>query len=124
MGDLLFVLKMVVYTLVLVIILQVKVGPTTLEQKLHSFTHESQIAGTLQIVAEGAARFIGAQYNNFTGHLKSRFINQHSSSQRPGDRLQSKFKELKESINKHWDRIDTKADDEESEFIEEDSGQE
>ena len=102
MGDLIFVIKMCIYTLVLIVILQVKVGPTTLEQKLYEFTHQSHLAGQLQGVAQGAAHFIGIQYNHLTGHLNSKYIDQHSSSQQPGSRLNHKLKELKESINKKW----------------------
>lgn len=109
MGDILFVLKMCIYTLVLIVILQVKVGPTTLEQKLYEFTHNSQIAGQLQGVAQGAAHFIGVQYNHLTGHMKSKYIDQHSSSQRPGNRLESKLKELKDSINSKWEQTENPA---------------
>ena len=100
MGDLIFVIKMCVYTLVLIVLLQVKLGPTTLEQKLYEFTHQSQLAGQLQGVAQGAAHFLGVQYNHLTGHLNSKYIDQHSSSQRPGSRLENKLKELKQSIKK------------------------
>lgn len=103
MGDLFFMVKMMVYTLIIVVILQVKVGPTTLEQKLQNLTHHSQLASQIQGVAQGAATFIGIQYNRATGHLNSKYIEKHSSSQRPGERLKVKLKELKESLNKKWD---------------------
>lgn len=111
MGDIIFVIKMIVYTLVLIILLQVKIGPTTLEQKLYEFTHQSQMAGVAQSMAQGAARFIGVQYNNLTGHIKSDFINQHGSAQRPGERLQNKIIELKESINKNWKEHSQKTEE-------------
>ena len=104
MGDLLFVIKMAIYTLVLVIILQVKVGPTTLEQKLYHVTHQSELAGVIQGVAQSAAQFIGIQYNRLAGRVKNtKFLNQHNATQRPGNRLKNKFEELKTSINKKWD---------------------
>ncbi len=104
MGDIFFVIRMSIYTVIMIIILQVKVGPTTLEEKLYQFTHQSQLAGAIQGVAQGAARFVGLQYNNLTGHVKSRFVEQHSSTQRPGDRLESKIEELKNSLNKQWEK--------------------
>ena len=104
MGDLFFVIKMSIYTLVLIIILQVKVGPTTLEQKLYNVTHQSELAGVIQGVAQGAAHFIGVQYNHLAGRVKNtKFLKQHSSTHRPGDRLKNKFEELKTSINQKWE---------------------
>ncbi len=103
MGDLFFVVKMMVYTLILVVILQVKVGPTTLEQKLQRLTHQSELAGTLQEVAQGAATFLGAQYNRLAGQINSKYIQKHSASQIPGQRLNNKLRELKQSINQKWE---------------------
>ena len=108
MGDFFFILRMLVYTFIMVVILQVKVGPTTLEEKLYGFTHESQLAGTLQGVAQGAATFIGVQYNRLAGKIHSQYIEQHSSSQRPGERLQSKLREIKSSMNEKWKDVETK----------------
>ena len=112
MGDLFFVLKMTIYTLVMIVLLQVKIGPTTLEQKLYEFTHHSQVAGTMQNVAQGAATFLGVQYNKVTGHINSNYIKKHSSSQRPGERLTGKFKELKDSINRKWEETETEPNEE------------
>jgi hypothetical protein len=104
MGDLFFVLKMMIYTLILVVLLQVKVGPTTMEQKLQHLTHNSQLAGTLQAVAQGAATFVGAQYNRLAGSIHSKYIKKHSADNRPGERLQMKLDQLKESLNKKWEQ--------------------
>ena len=103
MGDIFFIIRMAFYTLVLVIIMQVKIGSTTIEQKVIDITHNSQAAGVLQGFTQGAATFIGIQYNRATGHLKSRFIKEHSSDNRPGSRLQEKLSELQDSINKKWE---------------------
>ena len=103
MGDLFFLLKMTIYTLIIVVVLQVKIGPTTLEQKVVELTHNSQMAGVLQNVAQGAATFIGVQYNRVTGHVKSKYIDQHRGNQIPGERLKVKLNEWKKSINSRWD---------------------
>lgn len=102
MGDLLFLLKMTVYTVVIVILMQVKIGPTTLEQKVIEWTHHSQLAGVLQNVASGATTFVGVQYRNLTGHVKSRFVERNSASQIPGQRLKVKISEIKKSLNENW----------------------
>ena len=106
MGDLFFLIRMTIYTLVFVMFLQIKVGDNTLEQKVIEFTHHSQIAGTMQSVAQGAATFVGIQYNRATSHLNSKYIEQHSKTQRPGNRLKNQLQELKKSINKKWEEAE------------------
>lgn len=108
MGDLFFLIRMTVYTLIFVMIMQIKIGTSTLEQKVIHITHESQMAGVFQNIAQGAATFIGVQYNRATDHLNSRYIEQHSSAQRPGQRLKTQLKELKKSINKKWEDAEIK----------------
>ena len=103
MGDLFFILRMMIYTFFLVIIMQVKVGPTTIEEKVINFTHHSEMAGMMQNVAQGAAKFIGVSYRKATGHLKSRYMEQYSQKEQPGERLKTRLNELKESLNKKWD---------------------
>ncbi len=111
MGDLLFILKMTVYTVIIVIIMQVKIGSTTIEQKAIELTHNSQIAGVLQSVAQGAVTFVGVQYNRATGHLKSGFFDKHKSSNQPGSRLQEKMLEIKKSVNEKWEQYEKKSED-------------
>lgn len=111
MGDLFFVIRMTIYTLILVVIMQVKVGPTTLEQKVYEFTHHSQLAGSIQKVAQGAASFIGVQYRQLTGQMQSKYIEQLSASQRPGERLKAKIQELKKSMNKKWEENKSEISD-------------
>lgn len=100
MGEIFFFIRMAIYTLVFVIIMQVKVGPTTLEQKVIEFTHHSQMAGTIQKVAQGATIFIGAQYQKLMGHLNSKYIEQQSQTR--GDRLKQKIQEWKQTLDDEW----------------------
>lgn len=109
MGDLFFLLKMTIYTVIIVVIMQVKVGPTTLEQKVIHWTHNSQAAGVLQNIARGATTFVGVQYRNLTGHVKSRFVEQNSATQIPGQRLKAKISEIKESLRDEWKETKSRA---------------
>ena len=102
MGDLFFLIKMSIYTVIIVIAMQVKIGPTTIEQKVIEFTHHSQLAGNLQQVAQGAASFIGVQYNRVIGHVNSKYIKQHSRDQIPGERLKAKIEDIKASLKRNW----------------------
>jgi hypothetical protein len=52
--DFLFVLRTFGVTVVLFLLMQIRVGNTTLEQHSLSWMHSSRVAGTLQEVADGA----------------------------------------------------------------------
>lgn len=117
MGDILFVLRMAVYTVIVVLIMQVKIGPQTVEDRVIEFTHKSQFSSVIQNFAQGAVTFIGNQYNNLTGKVNSKFFKQHSKDQVPGHRLKAKmnqwkdsfennFKEHKEKMKKNADEVE------------------
>lgn len=54
MGDFFFVIKTLLLTIVIVMLLQIKIGPTTLEQKSLNWMRESNAVHALRGVAEGA----------------------------------------------------------------------
>lgn len=56
MGDLFFVLKSFAITAVIVVLMQIKIGPQTIEQRSLSWLHQSFLAEQLQNVAEGAVK--------------------------------------------------------------------
>lgn len=56
MGDFLFVVKCLIATVVLVVILQIRVGGRTMESHTVQWIHRSAIAKTLDDVAEGAVK--------------------------------------------------------------------
>jgi len=103
MGDFFFVIKMAVYTFIIVIIMQVKVGSTTLENRVIELTHRSEVGQSLQKVAESAAAFIGIQYRRVAAHFKGRYFERNSSSQIPGQRLREKFKSWREKTQEALD---------------------
>ncbi|MCJ8277124.1 MAG: hypothetical protein HRT44_03240 [Bdellovibrionales bacterium] len=98
MGDLFFIMRMSIYTLIIVLIMQIKIGPKTVEERVIQFTHKSQFAGVIQEVAEGAVAFLGVQYNNVAGKVSTEFFKTHGQEQAPGKRLQSKLQSLKNSL--------------------------
>ncbi len=111
MGDLLFMIKMVIYTFLIVMVMQIKVGNTTLEEKVIHMTHESKMAHLFQTTAQSAATFAGQQLNRWTGSLNSNFINKHKASQIPGQRLTEKYKEMKESLREHWEESESSEEE-------------
>ncbi len=56
MGDIFFVVKCFVATLVIVVLLQIKVGNRTLESHTVNWIHRSDLVHQLQDVAEGAVK--------------------------------------------------------------------
>lgn len=103
MGDLFFIVRMGIYTVFIVLLMQVKIGPQTVEERVVDFTHRSQFSNVIQDVAQGAVTFLGAQYNKLAGHVNTSFTRQHSSDQIPGKRLQSQLNKLKSSVRSRWD---------------------
>ncbi len=119
MGDLFFIIKMIIYTFVLVLMMQIKIGGSTLEEKVIRFTHQSSTAHFFQKTAQGGATFIGHQYNRFVGKMSSDFVNKHKPSQIPGQRLTEKYKEIKESLRDQWDESSKSKVKKDSELSEE-----
>ncbi|MCB0377150.1 MAG: hypothetical protein KDD33_01530 [Bdellovibrionales bacterium] len=99
MADVLFILRMAIYTFFIVLFMQVKVGPSTLEQKVIDFTHRSQFSSVIQEIAEGVVTFLGTNYNKVYRQITSEFARQHSADQIPGKRLQSKWQKIQESLS-------------------------
>jgi len=89
MGDIFFFLKMIVFTVLLVFVLQVKIGPTTLEEKVMSWTHKSEFSKVIQGVAAGGIKAIGIGYDKVRGLVTEKVSKEYSDSQAPGGRLKS-----------------------------------
>lgn len=56
MGEFFFVIKMFVFTVFLVVLLQIKIGPHTLEERSIAWIHESALVDSLRNVASGAVK--------------------------------------------------------------------
>lgn len=58
MGDFFFVVKAFLFTIAVVILLQIKVGDSTIEERSHTLLQQSAIHKTLSKVALGAVTAI------------------------------------------------------------------
>lgn len=78
MGSIFFVLKCLVFTVVLVILMQIRIGGTTLEEKALHWTHNSSVMQPIQQVADGSVKalregwkktyqWISAPFSNWGG---------------------------------------------------------
>ncbi|MEK7356399.1 MAG: hypothetical protein AAB250_08115 [Bdellovibrionota bacterium] len=56
MGDVIFVIKTLVITVALVVMMQIKIGPNTIEQHSLAWIHHSAAVEELQEVAAGAVK--------------------------------------------------------------------
>lgn len=77
MTDLFFFIRMIVVTVFLVIVLQVKLGAATVEEHLRDWARQSVVMGTLDDVAAGAVAAMGRAYqsavNMIDAKINSRF---------------------------------------------------
>ncbi len=63
MSDLFFTAKMMAITVVLVLVMQIKIGDHTLEEKSLAWIHQSSAVENLRTVASGATQAISQGYN-------------------------------------------------------------
>jgi hypothetical protein len=62
MGDMLFVIRMLVLTVIVVIVMQVKIGDTTIEAQVQSWLSRSPAVETLREVAHSAVKVVSVGY--------------------------------------------------------------
>ena len=86
MGDLIFFVKTVLITFIILTIMQIKVGERTLEQKALVFGHSSTYARPIQEVAQGGVIFIRQIWRKVSGSLNTKFMQKFDSDQAPGKR--------------------------------------
>ena len=100
MGSLLFFTKSLVLTFILVTLLQIKVGPETLEEKAMNWVHHSEVTTPLREIAEGGARAVRDLWNTTLGQINTKFMSAVNSENRPGERLNINFDRSKEYLKK------------------------
>ena len=86
MGDILFFLKMIVFTVIFILMMQIKLGPTTLEQKTLHWIHHSSVLKPAQDVAQGAVLALKSFWNETLSHIDTRVKKTFNSDQAPGNR--------------------------------------
>lgn len=62
MGDFFFVFKTLIATVVLVFFMQIRIGPTTIENHTHAWLQNSFLVGNLRYVAGGAIKAVTEGY--------------------------------------------------------------
>ena len=85
-GDLLFFIKTIVLTLVVIMLLQIKVGEHTLEQRATTWARKSAVAASLQEVAHGGVLALRDGWRKFYGLFSGEVKNILKSDEAPGNR--------------------------------------
>ena len=86
MSELFFILKSILLTLVVVVLMRIKIGPLTLEERTTSWVQSAAITLPIQEVANGGVKLIREGWKRVFGNLNSKFFNSVDSSQAPGKR--------------------------------------
>ena len=128
MSELFLIAKAMFLTIVVVIVLQVKVGDYTLEEKAKIYALNSPMAGPLMEVAQGGAKVVTQGWSRLLGLMGNNISDFFNSDSTPGKRsldvgLERSTRYLKETAKKAeqearetWDEY--KDSDKQSEALE------
>ncbi len=86
MSELFFIVKSIFLTLVVIILFQVKIGETTLEEKTIYWAQQSSVLQPLHEVAHGGVKVLRESWKVFFGNLNSKFFSSLNTSNMPGKR--------------------------------------
>ncbi len=109
-GDAFFIIKMLIFTMVVVVVLQVKVGDYTLEQRSLVFISQSELIKPVSEVAHGGVVAIKNGFSGFVNLFHSKTSKFFNKENLPGHRslglqlkrsqkyIKEKTKEVKNSV--------------------------
>lgn len=86
MGDIFFFLKMLVFTVVFILMMQIKIGPTTVEQKALHWIHTTSVMKPVHEVAQGGVIAIKSLWKDIVGSIDSNVKRTFNSDSVPGKR--------------------------------------
>ncbi len=86
MGDIIFFVKSLVFTFIVIVLLQIKVGETTLEEKSASLVKNSSAGLYLSEVAQGGLKVLSDMYGSVLGKIDKKVGRHFNSEKLPGRR--------------------------------------
>lgn len=86
MSDILFFIKIIILTSVFTLLMQVKIGETTLEQKTEVLIKESYFGQTMVEVAQGAIHGLRDVYKSILDNVDSKVTDELDKKNIPGHR--------------------------------------
>lgn len=81
-----FFIKSLLFTFLLVILLQIRVGDFTLEERATLWAQKSVLIQPLELVAQGATKVVRDSWRRVTGNINTRFWQSVSNHNQPGAR--------------------------------------
>ena len=110
MSELFFIIKSFVLTILIVILMQVKVGETTIEEKTLMWIESSPVVLPLQEVVEGGVKVARETWKTVFGNLNSKFFNSVKEKNTPGKRdLNLVLERSQEYLRNQADKLKEKA---------------
>ncbi|MCB0350723.1 MAG: hypothetical protein KDD38_06035 [Bdellovibrionales bacterium] len=86
MGDLFFFVRVMVITIVVVLLMQIRWGNTTIENHAMNFISSSSVVKPIDDVASGTVRFIRNSWSAFIKGINTNFSNALRRENQPGQR--------------------------------------
>lgn len=118
MGDLWFIIRMSIFTILLVLLLQIRIGENTIEEKAHGWIKANPVLPLVQQVAEGAGLVVVDVYNKTFGNIRTSLDRKLNPENQPGSRsIGINLQRSKEFLQKQIEKF--KADKEASTYIQE-----
>lgn len=85
-GDLLFFLKVIFITALVVVLMQIRIGKNTLEERATLWAQDSIVMEPLNQVAAGGVIFIRETWKKLTSGINTKFTKSLNRDQIPGSR--------------------------------------
>lgn len=109
MADVLFVLKTLIVTFILLVLMQIKVSGVAVETHMHRWIKKSAVVDTLKGVAHGAVTVIDKGYDSAMEIVESKPAKKYGSEQKAGaGSLELSF----DRSNFKWDRNESENENE------------
>ena len=110
MGEMFFIAKSLVITVVVIVVMQVKVGETTIEQKTLHWIESSPVVLPVQEVALGGVKVVRETWKKIFGNLNNKFWNSVDQQNAPGKRdLKFTLERSEEFLRRQADKLQEKA---------------
>lgn len=112
MGDLFFFAKMIVITVVVVVLMQIKIGDSTLEYKFLNWVHTSTALEPMQQAAQGAVAVVREVWKKVTDRFSDNVTKTFDKANQPGSRLNITLKRSQEYLQQQAEKARQKLQDE------------
>ena len=87
MTDIFFVLKSLAITVVILILMQIKIGDSTMETKFHHWVNSAAVVAPLQEAADGGVALVKQAWNKVSKSFTGKTFNFFKEENIPGKRV-------------------------------------